>query len=294
MKKYQKTARIYTLILASLLIAACATKAPSPVAKTETKAPDKIAKQRTVVKKVPVLAKETSYYSDGLVDEYAIYKLDDSKKLLLEKDSYDGSRVDPTERLVSEYKEGRLAAETTYEYDGRMRSRRELSYDSSGRLASERVLDSKGKTLSSSTYAYDGSGRKVEWRVLDASLSTKATTSYTYGQDGLSAIEMKDIAGKTTGTIKLEYLGGKLAKRSYFGADGLLQKYEAYAYSGAALSSIEDRRGDGSLSGKTTYEYGSLGELVKMSEYDAANALRSYTSYEYSVREDNVTETYFD
>jgi hypothetical protein len=278
------------LFLSIFLIAGCATKPPAPPAAQAAK----VAKQRTIVTKVPVLAKETSYYADGLVDAYSVYKLDDAKKLLLEKDSYDGSRADAAERLVPEYKDGRLAAETIYEYDGKARSRRELSYDGSGRLASERVLDAKGKLQSSSAYAYDGQGRKSEWRVLDASGSAKASTTYAYGKDGLASIEMRDVAGKVTGTIKLEYSDGKLAKRSYLGADGSLQKYEAYVYSGALLSALENRRADGGLAGKTTYEYGSSGELVKQSEYDATGSLRAYTSYEYSIREDSSTETYYE
>lgn len=282
-----------TLLICLVLAAGCATKAPTPAA-AQPSAPAKVAKQRTVVAKVPVLVKETSYYADGIVDEYSTYKLDDAKKLVLEKDVYDGSRPEASERLVSEYKDGRLAAETIYEYDGMVRSRRELSYDASGRLTSEKVLDSKGKLQSASAYAYDGSGRKSEWRALDASLSVRASTSYAYGPDGLAAIEMKDLSGKVTGSIKLEYSQGRLAKRSYFGADGRLQKYEAYVYSGSLLSAVEARRADGSLSGKTAYEYGSSGELAKASEYDASSSLRSYAAYEYSIREDSSVETYYE
>jgi antitoxin component YwqK of YwqJK toxin-antitoxin module len=238
--------------------------------------------------------KETSFYSDGLVDQYIVYKLDDTKKLLLEKATYDTSRSDPVERLTFEYKDGRETAETLYESDGKVRSRHELSYDAKGFLASERVLDSKGMIQSSSAYAFDANGRKTEWRVLDASGSAKALTSYVYGKDGLSVIEMRDIGGKVTGTIKLEYSDGKLGKRSYFGPDGALEKYEAYVYSGALLSSLESHRADGSLAGKTAYEYGSSGGVAKASEYDASGALRASTSYEYIVREDSSIETYYE
>ena len=286
---------ICTVVIAIAVLAGCATAAASPVGKAkEAAVAQKIAKQRTVVTKVPVLVKETSFYSDGLVDQYIIYKLDDTKKLLLEKATYDTSRSDPVERLALEYKDGRETAETLYESDGKVRSRRELSYDAKGLLASERVLDSKGAVQSSSAYAFDAKGQKTEWRVLDASGSAKALTSYIYGKDGLSAIEMRDIGGKVTGTIKLEYSGGKLDKRSYFGSDGTLEKYEAYAYSGELLSSLENHRADGSLAGKTAYEYGSSGELAKASEYDASGALRSSTSYEYIFREDSSIETYYE
>lgn len=291
--KKSKYLPICTIIIAALALAGCASQAGRSAAQAPA-APQKVAKQRTVVAKVPVLVKESSFYADGLVDEYSVYKLDEAKKLVLEKDGYDGSRAEPVERVVYEYKDGRESAETIYESDGKVRSRRELSYDERGLLSSERVLDAKGKVQSSSSYAYDAKGRKTEWRALDASGSAKATSSYRYGADGLSSIEMKDAGGAATGGIKLEYASGLLARRSYFGAGGALQKYEAYVYSGKLLAAVESRRADGSLAGKTAFEYGAAGERVKASEYDDKGALRSYTNYEYLVREDGSTETYYE
>jgi hypothetical protein len=277
-------------ILAALAMAACATKGPAPAAK----APEKTAKQRIVVTKVPVLVKETSFYSDGLVDEYTVVKLDDAKKAPVEKDRFDASRKDPIERATLEYADGRLSAETIYESDGKLRSRRELGYDAAGRLSSERLIDAKGKVLTSSVYSYDAAGRKVEWRALDGAGAVKAVTSYAYGKDGLGVMEMKDSGGASTGSIKLEYADGKLAKRSYFGSDKALQQFEAYAYSGALLSSRETRRADGSLVSKTGFEYGSLGELAKATDYGVSGSVSAYTTYEYLVREESSTETYYE
>ena len=135
----------------ALVLGSCASKpaaavqAPPPAAGAVAKASAKVAKQRTVVIKVPVLVKETSFYSDGLVDGYIVYKIDDANKRLIEKATFDPSRADPVERLVPEYKDGRLAAESVYDSDAKLRSRRELGYDASGQLVSERVLDGNGK-----------------------------------------------------------------------------------------------------------------------------------------------------
>jgi YD repeat-containing protein len=270
------------LVVSVFVLASCATKAPTLQAN---------AKRQTVVTKVPVLVKETSFYSDGLTDAYIVYKLDDSKKAWVEKDSYDASRTDPIERLVVEYKDGRPSAEALYESDGKLRSRRELGYDAAGRLASERLVDAKGAALSSSTYSYDASGRKIEWRALDGSGAAMALTSYAYDKNGLSGVEMRNSGGAVTGTIKLEYEGGALVKRSYFGADKALQKYETYAYAGSLLSVLETRRADGSLVSRTAYEYGSLGELVKATDYLSSGSRSAYTTYEYVVREDSSTGT---
>jgi hypothetical protein len=233
-------------------------------------------------------------YSDGLVDEFIVYKMDAANKNLIEKATFDASRPDPIERLVPEYKDGRLASESLYETDGKLRLRRELGYDAAGNLVSERVLDAGGKVQSSSAYAYDADGRKTEWRALDGAGSVKAISSYSYGKKDLIGVEMKDSGGKTTGAIKLEYSDGALAKRSYFGADKALQKYEAYVYAGGRLSALEYRRADASLSSKMTYEYGPSGELVKSAELDSSGALKGYSVYEYVVREDSSIETYYE
>lgn len=292
MNKYPRIS-ISVVALFALSLAGCATKAAVPVS-SPAKAPGKATKERIVVTKVPVLVKETSSYSDGLVDEYIVYKLDGAKKAVVEKDKFDASRTDPIERMVLEYKDGRESAETVYEADGKLRSRRELGYDAAGLLLMERQLDAQGKALSASAYRYDDKGRKTEWRVLDGSGAVKAVSSYSYGKDGQSGVEMQDSGGAVTGGIRLDYADGKLAKRSYFGADKALQKYEAYAYAGGRISSVETRRADGSLVAKVAYEYGKLGELVKATNYSAAGSVSGYTTYEYVVREDSATEIYSD
>jgi hypothetical protein len=294
MKKYLKF-HICTLVVAIFALSGCA-GGPGPAKPAATpKAQAKVAKKRTVLVKVPVLVKETTFYSDGLVDGYVVYKLDGERKFAIERNKYDASRAEPIERAVLEYKDGRAVAESLYESDGKLRSRRELGYDSAGRVASERLTDAKGAVLSSSSYAYDGSGRKIEWRALDGSGATKALTTYAYGAEGLASVEMRDSAGAVTGTIKSEYKDGKLVKRSYSGSGGEPLKSEVYVYAaGAQPASLEMRRSDGSLVARTAYEYGGLGEVLKSTEYLPSGSVSAYTTYEYVVREDSSTETYFE
>jgi antitoxin component YwqK of YwqJK toxin-antitoxin module len=291
MKKYTFLL-ICTLITALFALSSCASGPAT--ASSSGKEPAKVAKTRTVLTKVPVLVKETVFYSDGLMDGFVLYKLDGGKKSVVEKSKYDASRAEPIERQVFEYKDGRETVESLYESDGKLRSRRELGYDSAGLLASERMVDAKGAVLSSSAYAYDKSGRKIEWRALDGSGAAKAVTTYAYAGGLLVSVEMRDSSGAVTGTIKSEYEGGKLVKRSYSGPGGEAQKAEAYSYSGSRPASLETRRSDGSLVAKTAYEYGGSGELVKATEYLPSGSVSSYTTYEYVVREDSATETYFE
>jgi hypothetical protein len=285
---------------AMITLASCAT-APAAPAPKPAAAPEKVRKERTVTFKTPVLAKQTAFYPDGLVDEYSTYKYDPAGRKLLEKATFDSSRSEPVERVVTEWNGDKAAAESIFEAEGRLKLRREFGYDAAGRVVSERVLDPKGALQSSSSYAYDAAGNKTEWKVQDAKGILKAVTSYTYQKGALSRIDLKDGSGKPTGAIVLEYnAAGLLAKRSYLGADGSLQKYEAYVYAPAAaaaksaLVSLETHRPDGSLSSKLGYEYGALGEMVKTTEYDGSGAVKGSTSFEYTVREDSRTEVYYE
>ncbi len=276
-------------LCAALVLASCAGAPKAPAA------PEKIRKEREVVVKTPVTAKETAFYADGLVDEYSIYKYDAENRLLLEKAVYDAARPEPVERYSYEYAAGRLAAELSYDAEGKPRQRREYAYDASGRLASERVLDAKGLPLSSSAYAYDAAGRRVEWRALDGSGLLRALTAYAYEGDRLVLVEMKDAASRRTGSIRLEYgPAGLPARKSYLAADGSLQKYEAMAYEGGRLASLELRRADGSLASRSAYAYGPLGELLSRSDFDGSGALKARLAVEYLVREDRKTEVYYE
>ena len=278
----------FVLSLAALLAVSCA-GGPAPAA-----APQKQRKERLVTVQVPVLVKETSYFADGLVDEYAIYKYDSSLLSLLEKDSYDGSRPDPVERVVSELDNGRAKAESTYGADGKLRLRHEMTWDQEGRLLSERTLDQKGNVQSSSTYVYDA-GNRLEWKAFDGQGLLRAATSYEYRDGRLVLVDMKDGAGKRTGSIAVEYdAAGLVAKRLYKAADGKLQKYEVPTYSAGRLMTLETRLADGSLVSRVAYTYGDLGQVLGSVVTDAAGAVKDRRSFEYTIRQDQKTEVYWE
>ena len=279
----------FGLSLAALLAVSCA-GGPAPVA-----APQKQRKERTVTVQVPVLVKETSYFADGLVDEYAIYKYDASFLALLEKDSYDGSRPDPIERVVTELENGRAKAESTYGADGKLRLRHEMTWDQEGRLVSERTLDQKGNVQSASTYAYDAAGNRLEWKAFDGQGLLRAVTGYEYREGRLVLVDMKDGSGKRTGSISVEYdVAGLVAKRLYKAADGKLQKYEVPTYSAGRLMTLETRLADGSLVSKVAYTYGDLGQVLSSVVADAAGAVKDRRSFEYTIRQDQKTEVFWE
>jgi len=286
------------------LIGACASGA-HPAAPPASAA--KVMKQRTIQVKVPVLVKESSYYADGLLDGYVTYRYDAANKNLLEKDSYDAARSDPVDRTVSEWSGGRLTDDMVYDQDGKPRLRHDYGYDAAGHLVSDTITDGKGQPSSSSTYAYDAAGNKTEWRAFDAKGVLKALTVYSYGKPAgsgglpLMLIAMKDSAGTSTGSITLSYDDkGRLLRRDYRAADGSPQKSEVYAYGPAAgpaagmPTALEIRRADGSLASRTLYVIGDLGQVLKATDQDGSGVVRGYKQFEYTVREDSVTETYYE
>jgi antitoxin component YwqK of YwqJK toxin-antitoxin module len=257
--------------------------------------PQKQQKTRQVVVQVPVLVKETSFYADGLVDEYVIYKYDANLLLLVEKDTFDAARPDPIERLVTETAAGRVSAETTFDADGKIKLRREMTYDDLGRETAERILDLKGVVQSSSSYDYDADGNRLEWKVFDGKGALRAFTRYTYEKGRNTLIDMRDGSGAVTGTISVEYdASGLPVKRSYKAPDGSIQKYEAMIYDAGRLVGQETRYADGSLASKATYTNGDLGQVLTAVTTDAAGAVKDRRTFEYSVRQDQKTEVYWE
>ncbi len=293
-----------SITLASLLFALSCASQPKAASGTATVAaqaqaspavPEKQRKERIVVVKVPVLVKEVSLYADGLVDEYFVYKYADGLRALSSKETFDTSRMEAIERLVTEVVGGRLTAETVLDADTRVRSRHEYGYDADGRVNVERVLDTKGALQSSSTYAYDAAGNRIEWKALDGKGVLKALARYSFSSGRLVLIEMSDGSGKKTGSISIEYdAAGLVTKRSYKAADGSLQKYETYTYADGKATTEETHRADGSLMTKTTNTYGSLGELLSTTTTDAAGSAKDRRTFEYSIREDRKTEVYYE
>ena len=297
MKRWSFFSRLAPAIVAGSLVCLSCAGGPAAISgASKGKAnPPKVKKERTVLVRTPILVKESAFYPDGLIDTYSLYSYDESQTRLLEKKSYDSARSEPVERVVSEYKDGRLSAEVSYDAEGKAKLRREFSLDGAGRVVSERLFDAKANLQSSSTYAYDESGDRIEWRALDAASVVRAVTSYSYKDGRLALIEMRAASGAKTGSISIEYgADGREARKSYFAADGSLQKYEASVYEGGRLAALETRRPDGSLSGKRAYAYGESGEIVGVTETDSKSAVRETRKYEYRIREDQKTEIYYE
>ncbi len=287
------TITLVTLVFLVLSCAGGASVSASEEASGGVAADQKSAGGQLVLTKTPVLVKWTSFYPDGLIDQYAVYKLSEDLRLVLEEMIYDASRPEPVQRIVYDYADGRLSREIIYEAEGGIRSRKEISYDSAGRAVSEKTFDAKDVLISSSTYSFDAAGKMSEWRAMDGTGTVLANVSYRWEDGRLSKIEMTDSSGALSGTVELDYgKNGLPAKRLYRDAAGKLEKYETYSYKGISLVSIERRRSDGKLITMTVYTLGELGERLAETNYDGSGVVLGTVAYEYKVREELGAEPY--
>lgn len=285
-------ARIGLGAAAVALVLSCAS-APKPTPAQ----PAPVAKQRTVTLRIPVLTKETVFYPDGLVDTYTVYKYDAGLTRLLEKTTFDPTRPDPIERVVSEYDaKGLLADELSYGSDGALKTRLDFSWGPEGLLASEKGSDSKGQGQYASSYAYDQAGRRVQWKAFDGSGLLKASTLYGYDAQGrLVLIQIKNAADAITGSIKVDYAAdGGTETRSYLAPDGSLQRLEVSLLKDGKVVRLESRRADNSLVEATDYGYGPDGERLTSVLSDAAGKIKEKRGFEYSIRQDQKVETYYE
>ncbi|MEI6385927.1 MAG: hypothetical protein WCQ50_04780 [Spirochaetota bacterium] len=236
-------------------------------------------------------------YADGQEDGHTIYTWDAGLVQLKLKAVYDANVTEPIEKTTSEYSDGMLAAEVIYDKYGQLKSRHELTWvaaDGNALVASERTVDAKGSQQSASTYDYDTAGRKTVWRYYDSKNILKASTLYIYDARGrLTLVTMKNAGDIVTGSIAVEYSDGK-ETRSYKDSLGTVQKREVSNLSSGQLVRFEVRRVDGSLSEATDYVLGPLGERLTTVVSDGAGKVKEKKISEYTVREDQKIEVYFE
>jgi antitoxin component YwqK of YwqJK toxin-antitoxin module len=247
------------------------------------------------------MVKETVFYPDGLVDEYSVFTWDTAKQKLLSKSTFDPSRADPIEKVVSEFAaNGLLSAELTYSSDGSLKSRREVTWGgdaaTAGLLITEKGLDAKGLAQYASAYEYDKDQRRISWKAYDAKGALKAITLYKYDAKGhLALIELRNAANVLTGSIKVEFAAdGSSEKRSYLAADGSLQKYEVSLYKAGKVLRLEIHRADNSLAEATDYTLGPLGERLATVTTDGNGKVKEKRSAEFAIREDQKIEVYYE
>jgi len=262
--------------------AAQAAKTPvqTPV-QAEKKAP------RIVIVRIPLEVKASVLFPDGSLDGYTQSERD-TQGLLLSQTRYTASGT-TIEKIEYVYNLGKLASKITKDGEGKLVSLRSYEYGSTGLLIAETVDDANGKRLSSFEYTYGANGKRLTWIVKDAKATPIAETVYTYRNGILEKAELRDGIGRKTGFSSYDYEGDRLVKQSFFDAGGTLLRVETNTWSNGKVTIEERKSAGGAIQQRSTYEYGTDGQLLKKMWEDVAGKSKLTTTYEYSFKEERKT-----
>jgi hypothetical protein len=233
--------------------------------------------------------KATVRFADGSLDEYTQSEYDSSNTRIQVQSRFSASGA-PLERIEYAYKGDLLVSKTTKDSQGVVSSRRLFTYDPAGRLIREALEDKAGKPISSFEYLYDEAGHRSKWIVKDAQNTTIAETSYSYTGGRVSAAELRDSVGKKNGSSAYEYDGeGRITVQRFYDALGSLLRIESSVWKDGRLMKEERATAGGFVQQRSTYEYGTEGELVRKTLEDSVGKSKQIVEYEYFFREDQRT-----
>jgi hypothetical protein len=243
-----------------------------------------------VVVRTPVLVKQSSFFPDGLLDEYIVYTYAEDKTTLLKEDKFDASRPDPIEKTSYQYSDGRLVAKTVLDADGKVKYRHSFEIDAAGRITKDSAFDAKNKLQSISAYSFDSDGNRASWVTLDGNGAVLAETTYAYDGGRLVKIDIKNPSGSETGSIGVSYdYSGLPVKRSYFAADGSLDKYDSYQYADGNLAVEASYLASGAPASRIQYAYDADGAMVKKLSMNSSGKIVDSSTYEYVIKQSTTT-----
>ncbi len=240
---------------------------------------------RYVTVRIPSETKSSTFFADGSLDEYRVSEYGADGRLALQA-RFTASGA-PVDRVEFAYEGGRLASKTTFDAEGKPMSKRSFFYDAEGRVLAERLSDAAGKPLSAFEYAYDPAGHRVSWLVKDAKDSVVASTSYAFKDGRIRSAELKDAAGRKTGSSVYEYdADGRLSKLVIYDSKGQVMRLETTAWDGGRIVKEERTTAGGAVLQRTSYQYGKDGETTRKLVEDLAGKTSLSTTYEYSFKEE--------
>ena len=156
--------------------------------------------------------------------------------------------------IVKDYTNGILTKESHYYSDGTLeRTIEYLEYNKKGALIKKHTHYSNGSAI----FCYDDNGNTIETIEYDADGNVDFSAKWEYDKNGNNTTFSK------------------------FNEDGILVLYEEFDENGNRTKEI-NYNDDGSLSAEFTFEYNSLGKIVKKTDYYAQYDSHKYYIYEYN------------
>jgi hypothetical protein len=240
---------------------------------SEIELEDKEKIEKVAVKEVSLIAKETSYYSDGMLDEYTVYIYKENSTEILKEEVY-GNMDEIIERYVYKYQNGNLVKKVSLNPDGNYMSSRVYEYNDRNLLESEARYDENDIVQSVSKYVYDADNNKVRWNLYDGEGVLLAYNTYSYENNKNTGIDFYNPYGKLQKYTVIEYddTFNKI-KESFFLPNGKLENYINYEYEEGLLVSERSYRSQDALSKNIEYEYDGNGDIIKIYYYNQKQIL---------------------
>jgi len=237
----------------------------------------------TVMEKVTLLLKETSYYPDGRLDSYTLFFYQDGSDRLMREELFTAGDM-LFEKTLYEYEGNLLKCKKNYDAEGALKYKRIFTYDGDLLLTSS-LIDRTGTVQNSSRFEYDSQGNKVSWKVYNSSDVMLAYTTYEYSNGKNVKISIYSPSGELEGYSILDYnqLNEKV-RESFFLDNGTLEKYTIFSYEKGLLISERYFGADDRCVREVLYEYDEMGNLIRLKHLDSKSRVKEIKEMEYEVR----------
>ncbi|MBN2050503.1 MAG: hypothetical protein JW760_08680 [Spirochaetales bacterium] len=236
---------------------------------------------------VPLLLKETVYFSDGVVDRYTDLTYQEETDRLVRKETR--NTYDELEEAVSlEYRDGLPVKETVYGPDSRVTSYQVYDYDSFGLLVSREFYNASGNLQTRSAYEYDEESHKIRWEVFGSVKNLLSYSTYRYdGQGRLTETKVYSPDGTLEDQFVFDYSGdsGVPSRETQLTAQGAISQIVEKTLEGPRLLEERTLGPSGSPEFRVVYEYGESGEKLRESLYDKTDRLVEYREFQYLFQE---------
>jgi hypothetical protein len=261
-------------------------KAPEPkTEKIETAEPE----MKKVTEDVQLVAKRSSYYSDGVLASYSVYTYADEGTEKREEVMYNsGDEVE--ERIKYTYEKGNLIESRVYNGDGELQYLHQYAYNDSGLLSEDKLLDPKGELQTRQTFDYNRNGNKTKWSVYNGAGALHSYSIYEY-KNGLNyRIENYSAAGDLMDYFVIEYNADENpVKRTWYSGSDELEETRAFEYENGALEKETVFRANGSVKRYIEYLNNSYDNPVEVVFMDGSEDIQEQVTYEYI----NRTRVYY-
>lgn len=253
---------------------------PAPEPEEETS-----AEPEEIVRTVDLLTKESSYFADGVLDEYTSYVYEEEGEKLITKEIYsdDGSLI---EKRVFTYGNGLPVKEEVFNESGELQTYYVYEYDDSGKLISEASYDSEDELQLKSIYEYNSEGEKVKWSIYSGSEALFSYTEYSYEDGQFVRAETYTPGGELDVYFENDYNdAGNMTKSTQYDADGDVLEFRTYEYKNGSMVREIIHRANGSVQRTVEYSNDERGNPLEIIYKNASGKVQERLTREYMQRE---------